>query len=175
MSSEASHALRHSRRPERHAEPRVLRGYRRLLVPLLDGGEIERAVELACRLASEQASSVLGVATIEVPPSLPLDAHMREEEAAARGLLERAGATAAAYGIRFVPKLVRAREAAVVIVELARAEKAQLIVLGAARRANAHSAVASLDATVRTVLEDAPCRVLLVAACPDRSELRTPS
>jgi nucleotide-binding universal stress UspA family protein len=144
----------------------VLRGYRRLLVPLLEGGEIERAIELACRLASEHASIVLGVAIIEVPPSLPLDAHMREEEAAARRLLERADATASAYGIRFVPKLVRAREGAVEIVDLARREEAELVVLAAERRANARSAVGGLDDTARTVLTDAPCRVLLVAASP---------
>lgn len=144
----------------------MLRGYRRLLVPLLEGGKVERAVELACRLASEQASIVLGVAIIEVPPSLPLDAHMRDEEAAARGLLERAGATAAAYGIRFVPKLVRAREAAVEIVHVARREDAELVVLGSERRASAPSAVGSLDDTIRSVLADAPCRVLLVAASP---------
>jgi nucleotide-binding universal stress UspA family protein len=165
--------LRLPGRRGRRSEPRVLHGYRRLLVPLLESAEVERAVELACRLASEQASIVLGVATIEVPPWLPLDAHMREEEAAARGLLERAGATAAAYGIRFVPKLVRAREAAVEIVDLARREKAELVVLGAELRANARSAVGSLDDTARTVLEDAPCRVLLVAARPKLGGLLT--
>jgi nucleotide-binding universal stress UspA family protein len=158
--------LRLPRRRRPREEPQVLRGYRRLLVPLLEGGKVERAVELACRLASEQASIVLGVAIIEVPPSLPLDAHMRDEEAAARGLLERAGATAAAYGIRFVPKLVRAREAAVEIVHLARREHAELVVLGSERRASAPPAVDSLDDTIRSVLADAPCRVLLVAASP---------
>jgi hypothetical protein len=96
-------ALR-SRRPE----PRVLRGYRRLLVPVVEGPESVRALELACRLASDSGATVVAVAVVEVAPLLPLDAHMLEEERSARAVLERAGATADSYGVTLAPRILRA-------------------------------------------------------------------
>src|SRR5947199_3501375 len=89
------------RRRNAGAKPRVLSGHRRLVVPLVDAPESERALELACRLSSNRAASLMAVAVIEIPPLLPLDAHMRDEEDAARALLDRAGASADAYGVSF--------------------------------------------------------------------------
>jgi nucleotide-binding universal stress UspA family protein len=145
----------------------VLRGYRRVLVPLVGEPESELALGLACRLASDRSATVVGVAVLEIPPLLPLDAHLREEEAAARALLERAGATADRYGVRFSPRIVRARDAADAIVDLARSAHAELVVLGGSSRTTS-SAGGRLGSTVRRVLETAPCRVLLVAPVPER-------
>jgi len=138
-----------------------------VLVPLVEDPESERAFELGCRLAADSSATLVAVAAIEVAPVLPLDAHMREEEAVARALLERAGATADAYGVRFSPVLVRAREAADAIVELARKERVELVVIGGSSRKTS-SVGGSLGATVRRVLETAPCRVLLVAPVSER-------
>src|SRR5204863_5029805 len=121
-----------------------------------DTPESERALELACRLSSNRAASLMAVAVIEIPPLLPLDAHMRDEEDAARALLDRAGASADAYGVRFTGKVVRARTAADAIVDLARCEGAELIVLGADRQAVPSTGAQSFGATVRQVLEEAP-------------------
>jgi nucleotide-binding universal stress UspA family protein len=159
-------------RRRRHDRPRVLRGYRRLLVPVLDDPESERAVELACRLAADRSATLVAVAVVEIPQLLPLDAHMVEEEAAARALLERAGATADAYGIRLSARIVRAREAADAIVELARSEHAELVVIGGSSRSKTSLVAGTLGATVRRVLETAPCRVLLVAPVPERLRAR---
>jgi nucleotide-binding universal stress UspA family protein len=150
----------------------VLRGYRRLLVPVLDDPESERAVELACRLAADRSATLVALAVVEIPPLLPLDAHMVEEEAAARTLLERAGATADAYGVHFSARIVRAREAADAIVQLARTERAELLVIGGSARSKTSSVAGNLGATVRRVLETAPCRVLLVAPTPERLPAR---
>ena len=152
----------HGRRFRRE-RPRVLRGYRSLLVPLVDDPEPERAVELACRLAADDAATVVAVAVIVIPPLLPLDAHMLEEERTARALLERAGATADGYGVRLSPRVVRAREAADAIVDLARSERTEIVVLGASPRSKTSSVAGTMGATARRVLEAAPCRVLLVA------------
>ncbi len=152
----------------RRERPRVLRGYRNLLVPLLDDPEPERAVELACRLAADDSATVVAAVVIEIPPLLPLDAHMLVEEAAARALLERAGATADRYGVRLLPRLVRTREAAGAIVDLVRSERAELVVLGASAHGRTGSAAGSLGASARRVLETAPCRVLLVAPVGER-------
>lgn len=140
----------------------MLRGYRRVLVPVVAGPESARALDLACRLAADSGASLVAVAVIEVPPLLPLDAHMIEEEADARALLERAGATADSYGIALVPRLLRSRTAGDAIVELARAERAELVVIGGTRRRMAGAGAALFGGTVKRVLEAAPCRVMVV-------------
>jgi nucleotide-binding universal stress UspA family protein len=153
-------ALRGSRRRQR---PRVLRGYRRLLVPVVEGAESERALELACRLAGESGANVVAVAVVEVPPLLPLDAHMFDEERTTRDLLTRAGATADSYGVALVPRILRSRSAGEAIVGLARSEGAELVVMGARRRSAKSPAGGVFGDTVRHVLADAPCRVVVAA------------
>lgn len=159
------------RRLLRRGGPQVLRGYRRVLVPVAADEESERALGLACRLAADRAATLVAVVVIEIPPALPLDAHMREEEAAARALLERAGATADGHGVGFAPRVVRAREAAPAIVELARREEAELVVISGTSRTS-RPVGGRIGATARRVLETAPCRVLLVAPRPERLRAR---
>ena len=155
----------------RRGRPQVLRGYRRVLVPLVPDPESEGAVALACRLAADRAATLVGLVVIEIPPALPLNAHMHDDEAAARSLLERAGATAATYGVGFSPRIVRARKAAAAIVDLARQEEAELVVIGGSSRRRSILG-GSFGATARRVLETAPCRVLLIAPIPERLRAR---
>ena len=149
--------------PRRH-RPAVLHGYRRLLVPVVDHRESQRAINLACRLASENGATLTVVAVLEVPPLLPLDSHLAEEERAARLVLERAGATADAYGVRASTRLLRARDAGTGIVDLAKTDQVELIVVGSGRKSPAKSSGPGFGATVQRVLEGAPCRVMLVAS-----------
>jgi basic amino acid/polyamine antiporter, APA family len=142
----------------------VSRGYRKLLVPLLDNPESVRAVEVACRLAAEHHASITAVTVIEVPSLLPLDAHMKEEEADARRLQGRAMAIADAYGVTLVPRTVRARKAATAILEELKRNDAELVVIGATRKIRADKRTTAFGRNVQDVLVKAPCRVLLVAA-----------
>lgn len=137
----------------------VTRGYRRLLVPLIGNAQSLRAVEVACTLASDRYASVSVVSVLEVPPLLPLDAHMLDEEAEARRLFDRAEAIADAHGVHVSSRLVRAREAGPAIVELLEDSGTELVVVGAGRRRGG-----GFGRTVRHVLRKASCRVLLVAA-----------
>src|SRR5262249_20769296 len=73
------------------------RGYGRLLVPLDLQRESLDALAIACRLAADDGARITAVAVIEVPAQLPLDAHFRDQEEAARRLLERAEATGDTY------------------------------------------------------------------------------
>jgi len=82
-----------------------------VVVPLLGSPDPKHLVTIACGLAGDDGT-VDAVVVIELSPLLPLDARMDEEEAAARRLLARARAVADASGVRFVPHIVRAREAA---------------------------------------------------------------
>ena len=84
--------------------------YRRIVVPLVADEESEAAMALAAELADEHGTSIFAVVAIELPPQLPIGAHMLEKEAAARRVLEEAQAIAAARGVRIRTRVVRTRE-----------------------------------------------------------------
>jgi nucleotide-binding universal stress UspA family protein len=149
----------------RRANPeRRERGYRRLLVPLDARRESFDALDIACRLAADDHAKITALVVVDVPALLPLDAHFEDVEDAARRLLEQAGATGDAYGVRVVPQVVRARDAAAAIVAQATSDRSELIVLGAPRSELAASPRRlTLDPLLR-VLRGAPCRVMVVSA-----------
>jgi len=148
-------------------QPVRVKSYRRLVVPVVDNAESRAALDVACRLAAERGATVYAVSVLEVPPALPLDVHLEAQEADARRLLERGGATADSVGVHAVERLVRSRDAGASIVEEARAADAELIVIGAARRTLRSTGALVFGGTVRHVLTSAPCRVLVVAARPE--------
>src|SRR5512146_1913256 len=85
--------------------------YRRLLVPLDGSPDSLRALEIACRLATDDHATITCLYVLEIPALLPLDSHLEDAEVEARNLLERAGATGDARGVRVVQEFVRARDA----------------------------------------------------------------
>src|SRR6266496_4616960 len=113
--------------------PRPL-GYRRILVPISENVESEKAMDVACRLAAEHGASITMVAVVEVPPLLPLDAHMLDEEAHAHRVVERAAAIADSYGVGIAHRILRAREAARAIVGEAENGRVEILVIGAPRK-----------------------------------------
>jgi CIC family chloride channel protein len=139
-------------------------GFRHIVVAVDDNEEAAEAVDAACRLARERGTTVTLVSVVEVPNDLPLDCQMDSEEAHARGLLERARATAESYGVKTVVRLLRAREAATAIVEEIERQKADLAIVAADWHLGLRTA--RLGRTVETVLRRAPCRVLVVSAVP---------
>jgi nucleotide-binding universal stress UspA family protein len=140
--------------------------YRRILVPLLAGPASTRALDAACRLAAERKAVVTGLAVVEVPPLLPLDARMDEEEEEARQALARGETVADAYGVAFKGRQVRARDTAAVILDAIEASNAELVVVGAERKVRARRGAPPFARAVQHVLRGAPCRVLLIAPPP---------
>jgi nucleotide-binding universal stress UspA family protein len=143
-------------------------GFRNLLVPVSDNVESERAMDVACRLAADHGATVTVVNVVEVPPVLPLDAHMRQEEATAHRLLERTAAIADTYGVNVVPRILRARDAAQAIVSQAEERRSEILVIGAPRKPHRrfHDAFGS---TVEHVLKKAPCRVMVIGAAAEEA------
>lgn len=137
--------------------------YRRLVVPLLDEIDWQRAVSVACRLADEHRATVSALVVIEVPSQLPLDAHMLEEEDDARRRLAEAEAIGDLHGVGVARRIVRGRAAGEAIVEEAEREQAELIVLRAPRRISSRRHAPIFGRTARFVLQHAPCRVLVSA------------
>jgi len=133
--------------------------YRTILVPVVAGQESHEAVELAARLAAERAGRIVLLRVVVVPLELPLDADLTEQLDAANRLLDELRATADAYGVRVVERVVRARNAGRAIVEEAERRGAEIIVLGAPR--GRHRAI--FGHTVDFVLKHAPSRVMVAA------------
>ena len=136
--------------------------YTRVLVPFFGDGGSDRALDIACRLASERRAAVVALTVIEVPPTLPLDAHMTQEEERARRLLEHAAAVCDSYGVRMKSRRARAREAATAILQAATENDSQLVVLGAPQRPRPNGHHNPFGSTVEAVLRSAPCRVMVV-------------
>ena len=132
--------------------------YRRLVVPLTADVESETAMELAAELATDHGAAITAVVVVEVPPQLPLNAHMLAEEAEARRVLEEARVIAEQRGVRLHPRLMRAREAGEAIVAEAEARAADIVVLRAPRAEGRRKVFGK---TVQHVLVHAPCRVLV--------------
>jgi nucleotide-binding universal stress UspA family protein len=137
--------------------------YRRILVPLIADDESETAVALAAELAGDYGSTITAVVVVEVPPALPLEAHMLEEEAAAKQALENARAIASARGVRVRARVLRARVAGEAIVEEAESSDADVIVLRAPRSGRRWK---MFGRTVDHVLKHASCRVMVDAPPP---------
>jgi nucleotide-binding universal stress UspA family protein len=139
--------------------------YRRIVVPLDAGVESETAMALAAELADDRGSTITAVVAIEVPPELPLEAHMLEEERDAKRTLEAARAIGAARGVNVRTQTLRARQAGEAVVAEAEASGADLVVLRAPRRAVDRRG-RIFGKTVDHVLKHAPCRVMVAALPP---------
>jgi len=123
-------------------------------------------MDVACRLAADRRASVVAVSVVEVPPVLPLDSHMFQEQASAHRLLERAAAIADLYGVRVTTRILRGRVAADAIVCEAEVRRVEIIVIGAPRHRRK-----AFGSTVEGVLKKANCRVLLIGGGGARQQV----
>ena len=120
-------------------------------------------MSLAAELAAEHGAMITALVVVELPPSLPLEAHMLEEEAAAHRVLEDARAIGAARGVRVKARILRAREAGEAIVAEAVSANVDLVVLRAPRKQRIGRRARIFGRTADHVLKHAPCRVMVAA------------
>jgi len=141
-----------------------------VLVPLLDEDPTRHALDLACRLASERGSRVFLLGPLYVDWELPLDAHFKREEAALRVELAREGAIAEGYGVGVHTQIVRARpgELGRGVAEAAVEVRASLIVVGAPVDSQ-RGFRRPFSRDVWSVLNDAPCPVMIATGIPPRA------
>lgn len=126
-----------------------------VLVALDARGFGPQTIATACKLAAaQQAIHVLVIITI--PQALPIDAELAEEESDARALIEQARLQTGLHVTGHVQR-VRSRHSGRLIVEAARELHAATIVMALPPRTRA----APVGRTVRTVLADSPCRVII--------------
>jgi APA family basic amino acid/polyamine antiporter len=143
-------------RPEALAGFREL-AYRSALVPIFGNDVSGYAMKAAARLVDPTAS-IEALYVLTVPPQLPLDAGMEQEEAIAARVLEAARLRARDEKLKIRTSLVRTRNAGAAIVEEARRRNAEVIYM-----ATEHAGLdgGALGPVSTYVLEKRPCRVVI--------------
>jgi basic amino acid/polyamine antiporter, APA family len=135
--------------------------YRRILVPVLEGLEVDEAMNVASRLAAERGALIVAVGAVEVPLDRPLDAEQPEREEWVNVELDDARAIGDLHGVEVVTRLVRTRHAGRAIVDEVERREAEIVVLGAPRGGRGRSAI--FPRTVDFVLRQSPSRVMVAA------------
>jgi APA family basic amino acid/polyamine antiporter len=141
--------------------PSVALEFRTIVVPVVAGAEAEEALDVAARLAADRRARLIALRVIVVPLALPMDAELPDEEAEADRLLDEARAVGAAYGVRVLERVVRARNAGRAIVDEAARRNAEIVVMGAPRRWRPERRI--FGKTIDFVMKNAPCRVMVAA------------
>lgn len=103
---------------------------RRILVPVRGSAYNERAVEIACRLGTDQKSEIIACHVIEVPLALPLSTPLEAEEKRATEILERAKEIIEHHGLPGRVVVKREREVARGVLSVAQDEDVGMVVLG---------------------------------------------
>jgi nucleotide-binding universal stress UspA family protein len=103
---------------------------KRILVPVRGSSYNERAVEIACRLGTDQKSEIIACHVIEVPLALPLSTALEAEEKRASEILERAKEIIEHHGLPGRTIVKREREVARGVLSVAQAEDVDMVVLG---------------------------------------------
>ncbi len=119
----------------------------------------EHMMLLAARLARRERAQLLAAYVIEVPHTLPLNAEMEAEHRAALETLATAETIGRKNDVDVNTEIVRSRQVAQGILELAKRKDARLIVLGSYREGKYTGA--PLAHAIETISAQAQCDVLI--------------
>lgn len=136
---------------------RTVGAVKRILVPLVDSEYARRAVELACRLGTEQKAEIILLAVLEVPLASPLGIALPETEARLNNILAQGTEIVNFHHLPCRTRIIRARTAGTGILQAAAEEEVQLIVIGVRPRRQ----VGLLGSTSEWLLRRANCELLI--------------
>ena len=141
--------------------------YDSVLVHVGEDGYDEQVLATATKLAARKRRGIHVLVTIPVPNSLPIDADLGEQEAAANTIIEQArlqgGGRVSGHWEKIRPGQAGRR-----IIEEAQDMRATAVVMGLPRRVDGASVFGK---TVETVLAERPCRVVIESA-PEPAQQR---
>ncbi|WP_338825667.1 hypothetical protein MHOCP_14480 [Moorella humiferrea] len=136
---------------------RTVQAIKRILVPVVDTEYARRAIELACRLGSEQKAEIILLAVLEVPLTLPLGVALPETEARLNHVLAQAAEIVDFHHLPYRTRIIRARTAGTGILQAVEEEEVQLIVIGVRPRRQ----IGGLGSTSEWLLRRASCEILI--------------
>jgi nucleotide-binding universal stress UspA family protein len=132
---------------------------KRILVPTSGATYAEKAIELACRLGTEQKAEIVLTYVLEIPRTLPLDAPIPEAEQEGNEALKRGKEIVELHHLIPIIRLERAREAGEGVIKVARDNDVDVIVLG--MRPTWHGGQNIWGRTTDVLLRKAPCEVII--------------
>ncbi len=142
---------------------RSVNKFTHILVPLLRRSEAtDRIVALAAQMARHRNGNVEALAVIEVPFTLPLDAHVEQEEKLAIEMLDRAESVAMQCLTKIQKRILKARNAGPAIVHEAEEQGVDLILI-ANVPVRVRGNMQPIDPVVEYVMKNAPCEVLVLS------------
>ena len=133
---------------------------KKILVAVSGNTSDEDAVTFACILAKRSHAEIYVVYIIEVKRSLPIDAVIKSDLNKAEKILTRAEDIAADNDFEIKTDVLQAREAGVAIVDSAVEKDIDLILMGLDYKKR--FGMFHLGDVIPYVLEEAPCRVMLI-------------
>ena len=139
----------------------------RILVPVLAKGDAtDRIVALAAQMIRQRNGHVDLLAVIEVPFTLPINAHVEEDEKYALELLERAESVAMQCGTRngnqISRRILKARNAGAAIVREAEEQAVDLILI-ARTSVRVRGNMQQVNPVIDYVMKNAFCEVLILS------------
>lgn len=136
-----------------------VKAWRRILVPTVGEVYSDRAIEMACRLGSQQKVTIFLAYVVEIPRTLALNARLEEADKRAAEILGQAAEIVKLSGLEVETIVRRARQAGEEICDLADRLDVDVIVMGIRTRVGASEMI--FGRTSDMVLRRAPCEVLI--------------
>jgi len=150
--------------------------YQRVVLPVGGTAADDHALSLVFRLAPKEGLALTLLYVVEVAQSMPLDAELPAEVARGEAALGRAEGVARALGGKggeLASELLQSRSVGAAVVDEAIERHADAIVLTAAIRSK-HGRP-TLGETVKYVMMNAPCEVLVVRLAPSEDAAAGPT
>ena len=129
-----------------------------VIVPLLPGVDLRRAVELAVVVGRSRGLAVGMLGLITVPRELPVGSPMPAQESELQSLLAESTAMAVAHGAHCAVHISRVRDSGEGLLSALSDRKASVVVLALGER---HAEQDLLSEVANELLRKAPCEVLI--------------
>lgn len=139
-----------------------------ILVPLVEGLDIEYEVTLAGRIPHDMRRTILLVSLLQVARNLPIDTPLPDEERAANQLLDQAQQAARRQNLLCSSRIERVRDVQEGLLQIIRNYKALYVVLSVSGNRLGEDHLQSL---MNALLYRAPCNVLIGRKASDSSSL----
>lgn len=161
-------SLEEARASLKSSASQVVDGQQCVMVPVLEGLDTSRAIEIASDLSRGSDAPLLLLYCIEVGRALPIGAPLPEQEAAAAALLEEAAAQAARAGLAASTHVARVRELGDGLLHEIVKHNASLVIISVGAERFADPVFAGL---VDILLTRSPGNVLIARGQPEEGAL----